>query len=180
MAEIGRRFGISRERVRQLVGTVPLGGWGHIGQVHARERRRQKAEAVLGDHSLVQYLNHDLGYAVEPVMGATRERTSKRQLFINGRHCIVRGACRITSDDSTLGEGYVVIAPFKKDYVAHRGVEFVLYRLPEDSPVKGWLVVPADAEPAYQRRVKLTEPHKGYPRQQVTPWRQWVNAWDQL
>jgi hypothetical protein len=183
MADLGRMFGLSRERVRQIVTKKTARAWAQPGRMSRRARYDLKAEKILSASALVRFLRKDLGYTVRPVIRYCGDMpfTLKRQIEINGMKCAIRSTSRSPVLMVHKGSGYVMVGQFDHQAPEHKDVKFVLYRLCAGAPESGWIVVPADQAPRCQRPVKLTEAKwLTLPDGKPSPWRGWVNNWGQL
>jgi hypothetical protein len=125
------------------------------------------------------------GFLVEPVIldyPPYGHRVHSRQVSINGHRCAIRHAIRPASVIRNFGKLWVRIKPFAST-AANLAVKFVLYRLPPECPVKGWLIVPAAEVPGYPLSINLASGPKDTPVARSTykgRWRKYLNAWEQL
>jgi hypothetical protein len=123
--EIAERVGCSAERVRQLELRL-LRRTGHAAQ---RERRERKLQASFDKNEFVKTAKRR-GFIVEPSKGA-RRGWHKRQLYINGKLCLLRRAYENVGHKGwytairnpwqraeicvmELGQGRFLIIPMKK------------------------------------------------------------------
>ena len=176
--DVAARFKVSPELLRIIAKGMGFG----TGRERHRAQRLSSAEKAVRQHLKGLPVLDRSGFVVEPVVvdyPLSRRRVHFRHISINGHRCAVRSALRPPSVVDVFGDWWVRIKPAKTTLP----VDFVLYRLPPASPVRGWLVVPARYVPKYPLCVNLAEGPKDNPVARANyrgRWRKYLNAWDQL
>ena len=179
LAGIARRFSVSRQLVHQTLRRLEIPTTSHLDRrtYRAREEMR-KIPSFQFLFALIQF-----GIALEPVLIHRTGKTytaSRRLVMINGKRCLIRRASISPAIGKRWGAGYVCLPPVNLDSPLHRGLKFVIYRLPARFQVEGVLVVPAGKLKASNVIVKLDGYKDGYPRGKQTEWRGYLNNWSSL
>lgn len=189
LTDAAERLNCTREYVRQMlrkIGMEPRRKYLTMRRVNASEKSRvEKFRQVAKSWSFTPLLRRR-GFTLERVdmdgPPAIAGEILSQQLYINGRRCIIRHTSKA---GHPWPAGYIHIQQFTPSaYGGHDKVDFVLYRLYNGAPLKGWLVIPAEKAPNYGRIIRLRNVRPNYDKGKraahIVEWRRFHNAWDQL